>query len=40
MALGPTLPDGRRVLFLVSDDNSHATQDARILALALAPSAL
>lgn len=40
MALGPTLPDGRRVLFLVSDDNSHATQDARILALALAPGDL
>ena len=35
MALGPTLPDGRRVLFLVADDNSHATQDARVLALAL-----
>jgi Esterase-like activity of phytase len=40
MALGPTLPDGRRVLFLVSDDNSRATQDARILALALAPGLL
>jgi hypothetical protein len=40
MALGPTLPDGRRVLFLVSDDNSRATQDARVLALAIAPSAL
>jgi len=35
MALGPTLPDGRRVLFLVADDNSHATQDARVLALAI-----
>jgi hypothetical protein len=40
MALGPTLPDGRRVLFLVADDNSHATQDARVLALAIAPSSL
>ncbi|HSR97218.1 MAG TPA: esterase-like activity of phytase family protein [Kofleriaceae bacterium] len=40
MTFGPTLPDGRRVLFLVSDDNSRATQDARILALALAPGAL
>jgi hypothetical protein len=38
MALGPTLPDGRRVLFLVADDNSHAIQDARVLALAIAPS--
>lgn len=38
MALGPTLPDDRRVLFLVADDNSHATQDARVLALAIAPS--
>ena len=40
MTLGPTLPDGRRVLFLVADDNSHATQDARILALAITPGAL
>lgn len=40
MALGPTLPDGRRVLFLVADDNSHAIQDARVLALAIAPGAL
>jgi hypothetical protein len=40
MTLGPALPDGRRVLFLVSDDNSRATQDARILALALAPGVL
>ncbi|HSR99557.1 MAG TPA: esterase-like activity of phytase family protein [Kofleriaceae bacterium] len=38
MALGPTLPDGRRVLFLIADDNSHATQNARVLALAIAPS--
>ena len=35
MALGPMLPDGRRVLFLISDDNTHATQDARVLALAI-----
>jgi hypothetical protein len=40
MALGPTLRDGRRILFLISDDNSHLTQDARVLALALAPAAL
>jgi len=39
MALGPTLPDGRRVLFLVADDNAHATQDARVIALAIAPGA-
>ena len=39
MALGPTLPDGRRVLFLVSDDNSHETQDARVLALAITTGA-
>lgn len=37
MALGPVLPDGRRVLFLVADDNLNATQDPRVLALAIAP---
>lgn len=40
MALGPTLRDGRRIVFLISDDNSHLTQDARVLALAFAPGAL
>jgi len=40
MAIGPTLDDGRRVLFLVSDDNSRATQTARVLALAVAPERL
>jgi hypothetical protein len=37
LAIGPTLPDGRRLLFLVSDDNHGATQTARILTLAVAP---
>jgi hypothetical protein len=40
LALGPTLADGRRVVFLVSDDNSNATQAPRMLALALAPGVL
>ena len=35
LALGPTLPDGRRVLFVVSDDNQRATQVPRLLALAV-----
>lgn len=34
LALGPSLPDGRRVLFLVSDDNKNPTQVARLLVLA------
>jgi hypothetical protein len=37
MALGPTLPDGRRVLLLVSDDNFGADQVTRLLALAIRP---
>ena len=40
MALGPALADGRRVLFLVADDNAHAMQDVRVLALAIAASSL
>ncbi|MGE0541758.1 MAG: esterase-like activity of phytase family protein [Dehalococcoidia bacterium] len=36
MALGPVLPDGRRILFVVSDDNQRDTQTARILVLAVA----
>jgi hypothetical protein len=40
LALGPTLADGRRVVFLVSDDNSNTTQAARLLAVALAPGVL
>jgi len=39
LAIGPML-DGRRVLFLVSDDNSRATQTARLLALTIAPERL
>ena len=41
MALGPLLPDGRRVLFLVSDDNCcESGQRPRLLAIALARGAL
>jgi hypothetical protein len=36
LALGPMLPDGRRILFVVSDDNKRDTQTARILVLAVA----
>jgi hypothetical protein len=35
MALGPRSSDGRRTLLLVSDDNGHATQVARIVVLVL-----
>jgi len=35
LALGPRLPDGRRLLFVVSDDNARATQTPRILVLAV-----
>jgi len=34
MTLGPSLPDGRRLLFLTSDDNGRTDQVARILVLA------
>ena len=33
LALGPTLGDGRRLLFLTSDDNASATQLPRVLVL-------
>lgn len=36
-SLGPTLPDGRRLVFAVSDDNSAARQTPRLLVLALTP---
>jgi hypothetical protein len=34
LALGPRLPDGRRLLFAISDDNARPTQVARVLVLA------
>jgi hypothetical protein len=40
LAVGPTLGDGRRVLFLVSDDNDSSQQLPRVLAVALAPGEL
>ena len=35
LAIGPVLPDGRRSLIVVSDDNAHADQFARIVVLAV-----
>lgn len=35
MAIGPTTSDGRRLLFLVSDDNASATQVSRVLVLSV-----
>lgn len=35
MALGPRLPDGRQVLFVVSDNNFNASQRTQLWALAL-----
>jgi hypothetical protein len=40
LALGPTLADGRQLVFLVTDDNIRPTQVARVLTVALAPGAL
>ncbi|MBX3193172.1 MAG: esterase-like activity of phytase family protein [Labilithrix sp.] len=35
LALGPAQPDGRRLVFLLSDDNASRTQVARVLVLAV-----
>lgn len=35
LALGPVLPDGRQVVFVMSDDNAQKSQVARILTLAV-----
>lgn len=35
LAVGPTLADGRRLLFVTSDDNASTTQVARVLVLAV-----
>lgn len=35
LSIGPTLPDGRRLLFVTSDDNASATQVPRVLVLAV-----
>lgn len=35
LALGPKLPDGRQVVFVMSDDNAQKSQVARILTLAV-----
>jgi hypothetical protein len=35
LSLGPSLPDGRRVVFVTSDDNALPTQVARVLVLAV-----
>ncbi|MDB5213049.1 MAG: hypothetical protein JWO86_976 [Myxococcaceae bacterium] len=35
LAIGPTLADGRRLLFVTSDDNASATQVPRVLVLAI-----
>lgn len=35
LSLGPTLPDGRRLLFVTSDDNASLTQLPRVLVLAV-----
>jgi hypothetical protein len=34
LAIGPNLNDGRHSLIVISDDNAHANQVARILVLA------
>lgn len=35
LSIGPALPDGRRLLFVTSDDNAQSIQVARILVLAV-----
>jgi len=40
LALGPTLDDGRPLIFLVNDDNHHKTQVPRLLAIAFDPGVL
>lgn len=35
LSVGPSLPDGRRLLFLISDDNMNDSQVARVLVLAI-----
>lgn len=40
LALGPPLPDGRRLVFLVSDDNERPSQVPRLVTLAIPPGAL
>jgi hypothetical protein len=40
VAIGPELPDGRRAVFLISDDNQHDTQFARVCVLAFPPEML
>lgn len=40
IAIGPKLPDGRQLLFLVSDDNDRPTQTPRLLTIAVARGAL
>ena len=35
LAIGPAIPDGRRLLFVTSDDNSSSSQVARVLVLAV-----
>jgi hypothetical protein len=35
LALGPLLPDGRQLLFVISDDNARSDQFARIVVLAV-----
>ena len=38
LALGPKLTDGRRILFVISDDNANPTLVARILVLTVTGS--